>query len=721
MDSGSQSAGGGASASGKGTPRAQTNAATATPQTSQGASGGSVAERGTSASPPLHHFSTTVISSTPRADARGPGRAATFAAFASHAHVGTAIPAAGANSCDGGKPYQTAGPGCSHSEARPVETLPRTVASAGSGKAHLEYIAPQTIPLTPTVCSDKLEAKQAFFSSHQPWTPASQTVQSLPSQFVGGMPVENAKGQTAYTPEKETLYYSAAPRIVGYRKVGPLGEKDVQVLSSGLVASQTGPQKGYLGELNVVDHAGAGSTSKVTYAPLPLLERLQLGQMPGSPHARRGESRCDSLFPLIRIRGRSGGPCEISSIDLKRFLKRVQLAASTYCEDMRRLVQMPFDTVPPTFGNGAAFGKTALYQQVAAPHCPNCGYGTLVWTAAPFSEAGGVPMSSSPAVFDAKENCVDRLARWQCSLCGDIAAAVDEELLECTNIGGCTEAGDRVDQFVAEGIHGLAEYLRSSCAGWLRGSQRMVEGYPLYEPDPALCRKERPTSLTGNMCVDQLNAFLDACLVEPHKMEEAPPPPQIPDTQQTGNWLVDKANAMLDRLCEQRTLPSPPPPKSFCPPVELLIPPCCRASELPPVPPAPKDGCPLLDICRPSPKECPQCHQRIGKERRGGTCPAERQTGGVVECCLQQDRFVSDREEARTGVYATSLPPQQYVDLPNFVAPEKVTVIDGSVSKVAPLSPTLYRKVEKPEIVTYDSKRAAWIDHGPQRQVELRY
>ncbi|CBZ54550.1 conserved hypothetical protein [Neospora caninum Liverpool] len=673
MDSGSQSAGGGASASGKGTPRAQTNAATATPQTSQGASGGSVAERGTSASPPLHHFSTTVISSTPRADARGPGRAATFAAFASHAHVGTAIPAAGANSCDGGKPYQTAGPGCSHSEARPVETLPRTVASAGSGKAHLEYIAPQTIPLTPTVCSDKLEAKQAFFSSHQPWTPASQTVQSLPSQFVGGMPVENAKGQTAYTPEKETLYYSAAPRIVGYRKVGPLGEKDVQVLSSGLVASQTGPQKGYLGELNVVDHAGAGSTSKVTYAPLPLLERLQLGQMPGSPHARRGESRCDSLFPLIRIRGRSGGPCEISSIDLKRFLKRVQLAASTYCEDMRRLVQMPFDTVPPTFGNGAAFGKTALYQQVAAPHCPNCGYGTLVWTAAPFSEAGGVPMSSSPAVFDAKENCVDRLARWQCSLCGDIAAAVDEELLECTNIGGCTEAGDRVDQFVAEGIHGLAEYLRSSCAGWLRGSQRMVEGYPLYEPDPALCRKERPTSLTGNMCVDQLNAFLDACLVEPHKMEEAPPPPQIPDTQQTGNWLVDKANAMLDRLCEQMAA------LSWTSVVRA------RKSVLSAI-----NGLAKSDA-----------EEHVG--------PAERQTGGVVECCLQQDRFVSDREEARTGVYATSLPPQQYVDLPNFVAPEKVTVIDGSVSKVAPLSPTLYRKVEKPEIVTYDSKRAAWI------------
>ncbi|KFH00295.1 hypothetical protein TGVAND_235340 [Toxoplasma gondii VAND] len=720
MDSGSQSAEGGAGASRTGTPAQGSADAAGFSSASHVVSGVSVAEGGTRGSPSLQHFSTTVTSSSPRQDSCGLARAATLAAVPSQACRDTAISAAGNNSCHGIK-YQTPGSSFPLSATRPVETSPVTLEPAGSGVA---CSASPVSPRAATACPDKLAAKQALFSATKVWQPSAlPSVQALPVHFISGKPRDNAKGQPTYTSDKETFYFS--PKVVGYRKADLMGEKKctVQGLPSSLPAGETGHGKRYLEELNLADTARAQANSKMPSVPLSLLERLPLSQVPGSPRSRREESRCGSFFPLIRIRGRRGGPCEVNSVDLKRFLKRVQLAAFTYCEDMKRLVQAPFDLVPPAFGSVVPSGQAAFYRKISAPHCPNCGYNTLVWAGAPCPEDGGVPVSS-PEVWgaNAKESGLERLARWHCSFCGDIAAAVDDELLGCTSIGGCTEAGDRVDQYVAEGIHGLAEYVRRSCAGWMRGSQRVIEGYPLYEPDPALCRKERPTSLTGNMCVDQLNAFLDACLVEPHKMEAAPPPPRIPDTQQTGNWLVDKANAMLDRLCEQKTPPSPPPaPKSFCPPVELLIPPCCRASELPPIPPPAKESCPLLDICRPSPKECPQCHQQIGKERRGGKCPAEPQSGGVVECCLQQDCFVSDREEVHTGVYSTSLPPHQFVNLTNYGEPANVSIMEGCVSKVAPVSPTFYRRVEQPEAVACNPKRAAWIDHGAPRQVELRY
>lgn len=96
------------------------------------------------------------------------------------------------------------------------------------------------------------------------------------------------------------------------------------------------------------------------------------------------------------------------------------------------------------------------------------------------------------------QSCFDRWARWHCSLCGDVGVALDEDILGCPGIAACGETGECVDQLVAEGIQGLAHCVKNSCFPWPRGAQHVIEGYPLYEPDPALCRKERPTSLTGN-------------------------------------------------------------------------------------------------------------------------------------------------------------------------------------------------------------------------------
>lgn len=59
---------------------------------------------------------------------------------------------------------------------------------------------------------------------------------------------------------------------------------------------------------------------------------------------------------------------------------------------------------------------------------------------------------------------------------------------------------------------------------------------------------------SGNACVDQLNAFLDACLAERTKYNPELPPPPIPDTQKTGNWLIDATNAALDYCLQDVSL-----------------------------------------------------------------------------------------------------------------------------------------------------------------------
>lgn len=46
--------------------------------------------------------------------------------------------------------------------------------------------------------------------------------------------------------------------------------------------------------------------------------------------------------------------------------------------------------------------------------------------------------------------------------------------------------------------------------------------------------------------MDQVNAFLDAYLVEQSKFNPDLPPLPIPDTQKTGNWIIDATNAALD-------------------------------------------------------------------------------------------------------------------------------------------------------------------------------
>lgn len=54
--------------------------------------------------------------------------------------------------------------------------------------------------------------------------------------------------------------------------------------------------------------------------------------------------------------------------------------------------------------------------------------------------------------------------------------------------------------------------------------------------------------------MDQLNAFLDACLAGRSKLPPDYLPPPIPDTQKTGNWLIDATNAALD-YCLQDVSP----------------------------------------------------------------------------------------------------------------------------------------------------------------------
>ncbi|PHJ18288.1 hypothetical protein CSUI_007881 [Cystoisospora suis] len=481
-------------------------------------------------------------------------------------------------------------------------------------------------------------------------------------------------------------------------------------LPPSLLASKSENEKQYIEELNAVDHAGAVSISKMPYVPLPLLERLHMHHV----HGLRAPPRThflESLFPLIRVRTRRGphGVCDVGTLDVKQFVRRLQLAVSGYYDDMKRLIGPP-DMTFPSMGICASNGRPPvplIYQVVSAPNCPHCGYQLLLKSTAPlpgFLQAVEAPQLPAPqhTGITSPQNCFDRWAQWHCSLCGDVGEAFDENILGCPGIAACGETGECVDQLVAEGIQGLAHCMKNNCFSWPRGAQQVIEGYPLYEPDPTLCRKERPTSLTGNICIDQLNAFLDACLVEPHKGKEYPAPPPIPDTQRTGNWLIDMTNSILDRCCEQTVpLPPPPPPKRCCPPVEMLIPPCCRTRELPPPPPPPPETCPLLKLCRKNPKECPQCHQPVGgSKRRGGTCPAERDPcgGGTVECCLRgTNHYVPDATPAPCLAPPFQAPAVELIEVPRFVEAGDNTLYEAAPPALAVRSPSPCR-IDTPRV-----------------------
>lgn len=87
--------------------------------------------------------------------------------------------------------------------------------------------------------------------------------------------------------------------------------------------------------------------------------------------------------------------------------------------------------------------------------------------------------------------------RWHCSLFEEVGDAIDQEIL-CDRAGGIfREFGEFVDNLVAEGIHTISLNCAGLCGTIPGRSHTIVEGYPMYEPDPQYIRKERPTSATG--------------------------------------------------------------------------------------------------------------------------------------------------------------------------------------------------------------------------------
>lgn len=97
----------------------------------------------------------------------------------------------------------------------------------------------------------------------------------------------------------------------------------------------------------------------------------------------------------------------------------------------------------------------------------------------------------------AQEGCLERCMRWHCSLFEEVGDAIDQEIL-CDRAGGIfREFGEFVDNLVAEGIHTISLNCAGLCGTIPGRSHTVVEGYPMYEPDPQYIRKERPTSATG--------------------------------------------------------------------------------------------------------------------------------------------------------------------------------------------------------------------------------
>ncbi|OEH77140.1 hypothetical protein cyc_05769 [Cyclospora cayetanensis] len=337
----------------------------------------------------------------------------------------------------------------------------------------------------------------------------------------------------------------------------------------------------FLESYNQTDHAGAVATCRLERVPLPMLEKV-----PGGPTPCR--MRVDG--PLVRVR--LPHLPEVDG-DIKRFCQRVMMAISGAADDCRRLVSPCTELRLPKL-NCYAPQPTAIQEckecGYKGHYCPECGSG---------QKAGDIPLvgaayariQPSRGILVPQEGYLERCMRWHWSLFEEVGSAIDQEIL-CDRTGGLfREFGEFVDNLVAEGIHAVSFGFAGLFSAIPGRSRTIVEGYPMYEPEPKFIRKERPTSATGSACVDHVNAFLDACLTNPSSFPLELQPPPVPDTQKTGNWLIDSANAALDYCLQDRTPPPLPPLKKKICPIEMLIPPCCR--ERPSVPP-------------PSPKQRPK-------------------------------------------------------------------------------------------------------------------
>ncbi|KAL8444215.1 hypothetical protein Emed_006336 [Eimeria media] len=463
------------------------------------------------------------------------------------------------------------------------------------------------------VADDLPVKKQAMFYNAQNEVPMRKSFMSCTSQ--DGYPT---KPQSLLYPPSKTA--SVQPTVQGTPREMPAESYGIP---PPMLESRHPKEQAFLRTWNEVDHAGAIATSRLERVPLPLLERIP-GQSP--KFKLRG--------PLVRLQ-----LPEMPAVegDIRRFCQRIAVAFTGAADDCRRLLPAGRLQAPQLPKLDCCTPQAPVQQECKAcgfkgHFCPECGTGPQS-TDMVFHGTPPARIPSSRGVLIPQEGCLDRCMRWHWSLFEEVGDAIDQEIL-CDRTGGVfREFGEFVDNLVAEGIHAVSFNCAGLCSAIPGRSRTIVEGYPLYEPDPKLIRKERPTSATGNACVDQLNAFLDACMTTPSRLEPEIPPPVIPETQKTGNWLIDTANAALDYCLQDRTPPPPPPARKKVCPVEMLIPPCCRERPAPvPAPPPKEPMCPFLQTCMPGPRECPQCHQPI--KAAGGKCPKEQSGGGCrIQFC----------------------------------------------------------------------------------------
>lgn len=287
------------------------------------------------------------------------------------------------------------------------EAMRRKLGSEAGGKSGAGYFIPIVGEPAPAT---GFGSKGGKIMNHTLGTPWSSTMEGASEVEKVALPV----GEAVST---EPMRLSPQTKVVPYVQGGDsstavdrYGERPVP---PSLLASKSENEKQYIEELNAVDHAGAVSISKMPYVPLPLLERLHMHHV----HGLRAPPRThflDSLFPLIRVRTRRGpvGVCDVGTLDLKQFVRRLQLALSGYYDDMKRLVGPPDVTFPSMdiCAPSARPPVPVVYQLVSAPNCPHCGYQLLLKSAAPlpaFLQAAEVAQLPPPQY-------TGQHAEWRC-------------------------------------------------------------------------------------------------------------------------------------------------------------------------------------------------------------------------------------------------------------------------------------------------------------------
>lgn len=391
------------------------------------------------------------------------------------------------------------------------------------------------------------------------------------------------------------------------------------------ISNKSLKEKTFLTQLDRVNNKCARGIGRLTHVPLPMLERMDCNTMPerrarSVPSAAKSHKKYKFFKDCDLIKDRN---IKCFMPNIIGYIDNMRLALANYCDEVKGVICLKKTSIDHTYKkvkltqDPVATERNCRYCGYGVNYCPECGYQNAeriiprIYTdpAPIWNEEPNESFNWIEKPFEFCKNC-------RCTFFGKAGECLDKDIL-CNRVGEfCKEAGECVDEAIADCIKSCTIKCTSCLPRVPQMPRYRDEGYAMYEPDPYFNRIEKPTRATGNSCVDTVNAFLDHFYSVHDEAALNHTEPKIPDTIKTGNWVVDKLNEFLDDHDHDPPKPqSLPKQQKKCPMLNCQLNPLayCTEQSLPPTLPAEEPTCTLLGKCQPKKSMCPACHQQLRK------------------------------------------------------------------------------------------------------------